>query len=148
VPSPAGKLAKILVAEPGEALQLLEAQWALLCARLARRHEPLGQLVSESVQEQPIDPCWQIPAMRLSTAVDRVSRFGCFRPTCLEQAMALQRMLERRGIGPGVIRVGVQMQEGSFIAHAWLQLGDMVLGDQPGRVKRFHQLTDVKAVRL
>ncbi len=144
--NPLRKLTRTLLSEPRAILELLEAQTALLLARLARHRTPLGRLVEESSSQSPADPRWEIPARRVSLAVDRAARLGLIRPTCLEQAMAMQRMLKRRGVEPGVIRIGVLLRDGRFAAHAWIQIGNRVLGDSSQRVSRFHRLTDVKAV--
>lgn len=145
------KLAELLVSDPRAIGELFEAQWAVVRARTARRHQPLGQLVEQEPADAlkvPPGTGWRDVVMRINDAMDRVARFGFLRPTCLEYALALQWVLRRRKIGPGVIRVGVQVRDGAFAAHAWLQLGDMVLGDSQSRVARFQHLTDVKAFRL
>lgn len=145
------KLAGLLVSDPRAIGELFEAQWAVMRARLARTHQPLGRLVEQgqgSAEAVPSGTGWREAVMRLNDAMDRVARFGVLRPTCLEYALALQWVLRRRKIGPGVIRIGVQMRDGAFAAHAWLQLGDLVLGDRQSRVARFQHLTDLKAFRL
>ena len=40
--------------------------------------------------------------------------------TCLRQALALQDMLGRRGLGTQ-LRLGVRKEAGDLLAHAWLE---------------------------
>lgn len=144
---PIRKLVTLLITDPAAITDLLEAQWELVRARLARKRQPLGQLI-EGVPNQPLPVIVEIvPAHRAADAVDRVSRLGVFRPTCLERALALQRMLHRRKLGPAVIRIGVRIRNGVFSAHAWIQLGDLVLGDDSWRAPRFQPLEDVRIVK-
>jgi hypothetical protein len=57
--------------------------------------------------------------------VDRVSEFlpGML---CLQQALALQWMLARRGVGY-TLHVGISSLEGEFRSHAWVTCNDRVL---------------------
>jgi hypothetical protein len=68
----------------------------------------------------------------VAIAVLRASRVVP-RATCLTQALAARRMLERRG-RPAVLRIGVARGT-SFEAHAWVECdGEMVIGEhEPGR---------------
>lgn len=142
------KLTRALVFDLRAVLDLVEAQWALAASRLARKRRPLGRLVTRSSGAMALGSDWEASAQSVVSAVNRAARFGLFRPTCLEYAMALQRMLHRRRIGPGVIRVGVQLRDGVFTAHAWLQLDDQVLGESLSYVSRFRLLTDVTGLEL
>jgi hypothetical protein len=86
-------------------------------------------------------------ARRLGMAVSRAARFGVFRPQCLVRSLALQRMIERRGIEGSRIRIGVR-REGErgerLAAHAWVEYGDLILGDQDSHVASFTRLADVR----
>lgn len=62
----------------------------------------------------------------LAWAVDRVGRFLPKTLNCLPQALALQRMLKRRG-ARGVIRFGMRKTPEGMTAHAWLVLNEEVL---------------------
>lgn len=74
-----------------------------------------------------------------ATAVTRriayLSRRQPSRCTCLVQAIAGLLLLARRGIGPVVIRFGVDRAGTGLEAHAWLVLGDEILlgADTAGR---------------
>ena len=69
-------------------------------------------------------------------AVHRAARYGLFRPRCLTRALALQRLLARRG-WPASLHVGVRRDRGALLAHAWVELDGAVLGDSPEHVATF-----------
>jgi hypothetical protein len=89
----------------------------------------------------------RLEAQRLSLAVQRAAEHGLFRPTCLVRSVALQRMLWRRGHHAARIQIGVQPGEDNLQAHAWVELGDLVLGDQPYHVQRFEPFGSVNVLR-
>jgi len=74
---------------------------------------------------------------RVTLAIARAAEHGLITPTCLERAVALERLLRRNGVGGGRIRVGVRWEGGQFLAHAWVELGGVVLADSPTRVRSF-----------
>lgn len=129
-----------------EVADLVVAQGLLLSARRALRRRPLGQLL------QPVDalgvvddrPC--APHVeRMATAIDRVARFGVFRPTCLVRAIALERVAS--GSEPrAAVRIGVFRKSTALLAHAWLECGGRVVGDDPVRVSRYVPLHDFTAL--
>lgn len=79
-------------------------------------------------------------ARRLALAVDRASRWGPLRPTCLTRAVALHDLLVASGLGGGEIRVGVERDRHGFAAHAWVDFEGTVLGDAPESVARYSTL--------
>lgn len=83
-------------------------------------------------------------AQRIAIAVARASRHGLFRPACLTRSLALQRLLERRGIRASRVCVGVRLEGDRFEAHAWVELGDQILGDKPEHVRGFEGLTELQ----
>jgi hypothetical protein len=85
-------------------------------------------------------------AEALALAVGRAAEFGVFRPLCLVRAVALNRVLERHGIKGSRVRVGVRMRNGRFAAHAWVEYGDRVLGDNEAHVGSFVELSEVRLV--
>jgi hypothetical protein len=132
---------------------LLEAQRALVVAQLLVWTRPVGRFV-ENVQhsapgiQEPIarhSITWR-EALRTAQAVRRVADHGLLRPKCLVRAVALSRMLEQRGISGSRVRIGVRRIDGEFEAHAWVELGQRVLGDDERHVSSFAQLLDVKVV--
>jgi hypothetical protein len=133
---------------------LIDAQRALVVAQLLVWTRPVGQFV-EDVQrsspgvQEPLgrnSKMWS-DALRTALAVRRVADHGLLRPKCLVRAVALSRMLDQRGITGSRVRVGVRRIDGEFEAHAWVELGQRVLGDDALHVSSFAQLLDVKVVR-
>lgn len=137
----------------GELRDLVLAQWLLLVARVRRRWTPLGRYVDltpAAVPDQAFtgsrDAGTGVLARRLALAIERAAEHGPVHTTCLERAIALDGLLRRHGVSAGRIRVGVRWQDGHFLAHAWVELGDMVLGDSPDRVGAFQSIADAKVV--
>lgn len=130
-----------------EILDVAEAQLALLRAQALRWLRPLGEFVevtpadglslsrASSAQRQTCD--------RLASAINRATRYGLFRPLCLTRAVALSRMLEAHGIAGHSIRIGVRRDGGAFTAHAWVELGNRVLGDTVANTLSYAPLTHV-----
>ncbi|HEX6533537.1 MAG TPA: lasso peptide biosynthesis B2 protein [Gemmatimonadaceae bacterium] len=145
------KLAKLSLREWAD---LAQAQLELIAAQFLVSTRPTGRLVSSdtppvapsatptSASPLPLDP----RAERLALAVSRAADYGIFRPLCLVRAVAINRMLERRGIHGSRIRIGVRVRRGRFMAHAWVEYGDRVIGDSEAHVDSFAELTDVKLV--
>jgi hypothetical protein len=137
-----------------EWLELLRAQRALLAAQWLKLTRPVGRLVSRSDSARPAasSPARPTPddvriAQRLALAVTRVAVHGVFHPQCLVRALALHRMLEARGIAGSRLCIGVRHHGGEFLAHAWVEYGQLVLGDDLDHVQTFAQLPDVQVVR-
>ena len=140
---------KLATLSPREWRDLLQAQLTLLWAQLLVWTRPTGRLVSHATQP-PAEPAAATPidprAFSLALAVSRAAEYGIFRPLCLVRAVALERLLEFHGIRGSRIRIGVRMRGGRFAAHAWVEYGDQVLGDDEGHVSSFAELTDVRLV--
>ena len=146
-------LRKLTRLSPREWADLIEAQLALLVAQFRVWTRPTGRLVahssdaaSESVERVPAVPPVPPRAEALALAVGRAAEFGVFRPLCLVRAVALNRVLERHGISGSRVRVGVRMRNGRFAAHAWVEYGDRVLGDNEAHVGSFVELSEVRLV--
>ncbi len=58
------------------------------------------------------------------------------RPNCLTRSVALWWILRRRGI-ESALRIGVRTAAGHLEAHAWVELGGLVLNDDPDVGERF-----------
>jgi len=132
---------------PGEFADLVVAQWYLLVALWTVRRRPKGGLL-RAVSDGHLAGGVRDDARleRLALAVDRVARFGVFRPTCLVRAVALERQIRRANAGPAVVKVGVSQTAGKLMAHAWIELEGQVIGDEPARVRRFTPLHDFSAL--
>lgn len=142
------RLAKLGLAGWGD---LLSAQTALIAAQLLVWFRPTARLVSaapfhkcdakEAVgDDQTLWPKAQSTAL----AVRRMADHGLFRPKCLVRSVALSRMLNRRGIQGSRVRVGVRLCDGQFAAHAWVELGEKVLGDDERHTNSFAHLVDLQ----
>jgi hypothetical protein len=83
---------------------------------------------------------------RVVRAVDRAARLGVFRPSCLVRSLALARLLTRRGVAGSRIRIGVRRGAAELDAHAWVELGGRVVGDDPRHTARFTPITTVAPV--
>jgi hypothetical protein len=66
-------------------------------------------------------------AQRLTRLADIAGRRGAIHATCLRQALLVHFLLRRRGLAPE-FKLGVRKQEGSFDAHAWVELQGVALG--------------------
>jgi hypothetical protein len=77
-------------------------------------------------------------------AVDRASRRGLVRATCLARSLALVRLLDRAGIAGARIKAGVLREQGRFLAHAWVELGDTILTDPASYVAKFEPWADLR----
>ncbi len=137
---------------------IARAQVALVRAQYLVRTRPTGELVAREedpatragrpapVFPQPIRSTEDALAVRLANAVERAAMYGVFRPQCLVRAVALHEMLEEDGIRGSQIRIGVGRDNGVFVAHAWVEYGDLILGDNPWRVRKYAELTGVRPV--
>jgi hypothetical protein len=132
---------KLLTLSPGEWVELWRAQWALLVARAVVRNRPIGSLATPAGEIVPPDPARLPEARRIALAVVRVARYGITRPQCLVRSVAISRLLERRGISGGIVRIGVRRKDGEFLAHAWVELCGETLGDADEHVGTFVPLT-------
>ncbi len=101
---------------------------------------------ADSASDVRLDPPVLSRAEALALAIGRAAEFGVFRPLCLVRAVALNRVLERHGIKGSRVRVGVRMRNGRFAAHAWVEYGDRVLGDNEAHVGSFVELSEVRLV--
>lgn len=144
-------LRKLLGLSPGAWADLWSAQLALIRARILLRTRPRGELLGPSSASTPVsetsDTVVASQVGRLALAVERAAEHGLFRPTCLVQAVALQRMLTSRGFAGSSVRVGVQLHQGRFLAHAWVDYRGSVLADRTWRVRRFDQLASMDVVQ-
>jgi hypothetical protein len=139
---------RLLELSPREVGDLLVAQRIILVAWLQVRRQPTGELLRR-VRQTPIADDRSLDERRLTriaVAVDRVSRFGVVRPTCLVRAIALERLVRGGKSGAAVVRVGVLRDSDAFFAHAWIEIEGRVFGDEPAYVRRFTPLHDFSAL--
>lgn len=108
---------------------LIEAACELARARLYTLRGPshcfrsLGKL--EGV-ERPGDAVDERLAIETGRIVAAAARRMPFRALCLQQAIAVRRMLTRRGV-PVVVYLGVSAKGTPRMAHAWVAAGDSII---------------------
>ena len=117
----------------------IEAAWELMCARLltlrpASVYSPaLGRLVAHDApfNGAPETDEMDAVAAEIGGVVTRVAGLLPFRARCLQQAIAVRRMLTRRDI-PAMVYLGVararqDRAEADHAAHAWVTVGARVI---------------------
>ena len=132
---------------PADWWRLWLGQVALLRALRDVRNRPQGELVrresppgvSPAVTERE-----RQAARAIALGVSRAGSYGLFTPTCLVKSMAITRRLEDEQIAGGVLRVGVARRSGQFVAHAWVEFGGEVIGDDASSVERYQPLDDLQ----
>ncbi|MBL8134466.1 MAG: lasso peptide biosynthesis B2 protein [Anaerolineae bacterium] len=75
-------------------------------------------------------------ARRIARMVNAAARYSPYKANCLKRSLALWWLLRRRGIDSDV-RIGVRKAEGTFQAHAWVEMGGVVVNDSPRFVGAF-----------
>jgi hypothetical protein len=121
-------------------LLALEAAWELLRARIltlrpATVYSPaLGRLVETDPPGGPLSDGRE--AEEIGHVVEIVGRWMPFRALCLQQAIAVRRMLDRRGI-PAMVYLGIARDradraqaELGRAAHAWVTVGSRVVSGE------------------
>ena len=125
------------------------AQLALLRAQREMRTLPTGEIVRQEAAPVATDSSDRVDvARRIALAVNRAAVYGVFRPKCLVRSRALRQLLEEEGVHGAHVRVGVMLSNGRFRAHAWVEYGGQVVGDDPVHVARFNPITGVEVAGL
>jgi hypothetical protein len=127
---------------------LLRAQVALLRSQFDVWTRAEGTLVrpEESAPGAPPNPADAPRARQRALAINRAGLYGVFRPQCLVRSLALHRMLERDRVMGSVVRVGVQLRNGAFVAHAWVEYDGEALGEDTQSLRRFEPLDNVSLI--
>lgn len=115
-------------------------QVALIRALRDVRDRPQGELTRKDAQvagPHPVSPGERARARLVVLGVTRAAAYGLFTPTCLVKSMAISQRLKDAGISGAVLRVGVARRSGQFVAHAWVELGGEVIGDDASSVERY-----------
>jgi len=104
-----------------------EAAWWLLLARGCLLFRP-GLALTRKRAVAPRAKPRPDTGVRFARAVQRAARHLPFRPTCLEEALALERLLHRAGLDASLV-LGVRRAGTTIEAHAWLEhQGHTLLG--------------------
>jgi hypothetical protein len=129
--------------------ELMRAQVALLRAQREMRTLPTGEIVlQETAPVDAYEADRADDARRIALAVSRAAEYGVFRPKCLVRSRALRQLLVSAGVRGASVRVGVLLANGQFRAHAWVEYGGAVVGDDPAHVARFNPITGVEVAAL
>ena len=131
-------------------IALWKAQVALLRAQRELRRRPTGEFVRDASGDRPpltaVDRTDDV--RRLAIALRRAASFGLFRPLCLVRSLGLRLLLEDAGISGAVVRVGVKVVDGHFIAHAWVEYNGAVVGDDPDVVASYQPLRGIEVAEF
>jgi hypothetical protein len=100
--------------------------------------EPRGRATGDRIDD----------ARRIALAVTRAATFGLFRPKCLVKSRALRKLLDEAGVDGAQVKVGVQLVDGRFFAHAWVEYAGQVVGDDPAAVARFVPMPGIQVAAL
>lgn len=68
--------------------------------------------------------------------IDLAARRGVFKANCLHRSLVLWWMLEMRGIR-SELKFGARRLDGSFEAHAWVELDGRIINDAPDIREQF-----------
>ena len=146
---PLRKLHKLRKISFSQGRDILRAQMALFAASRTVRKRPLGDLVTVAEDSaSATDAQGRERSERIAWSVVQAANHGLLPATCLVRSVAIQRMLDREGLPPGEIRVGVKWDDGGFSAHAWVEQGERILGDTRRHVRQFDPVTDMRLVRF
>jgi hypothetical protein len=69
------------------------------------------------------------------------------RSTCLRRSVTLLREMDRLGL-EGTMHIGVRRDEATMSAHAWVQVGKMVVNDDNALVARYAEISVGDVERL
>ena len=78
-------------------------------------------------------------AERVGDVFGRVARHAMLAPNCLHRALALQRMLRRRGVA-ATLRIGIGRRPHFLPGHAWVDVDGRVVNDREEVVTRYEPL--------
>ncbi len=106
-------------------------------AELARARLALTRITPRKVQDlNQSAACVGLPstppdeaqtARCIAFVIPRVAALLPWRADCLIQAIAAQRWLRRQGVTSQIVIGTKRGDDGEFLAHAWLKLGDRII---------------------
>ena len=116
----------LLISKPRKRL-LLEAAWSLLLARLKLRCFSFSRLATTFSLPTKCPELTGSPrglvCSEVGSAVERMAGLLPGRTACFPRAIATQAMLRRRGVST-TLYYGAR-DDGSLVAHVWIQDGDV-----------------------
>lgn len=75
-------------------------------------------------------------AKAIANLVEIASRYGLYKPNCLQKSLLLWWFLQRRGIA-SELRIGVRKKETLLEAHAWVEFQGWILNDRSDVDRQF-----------
>ena len=101
----------------------------------------LDHLVTDGVHD--FQTVQAIPfSQRLHRLVELASRLHILPMTCLPRAVTLQGMLKRHAI-PSLLRIGVARAPAGMLAHAWVEVAGVPIGEADDVAERFSLLEHI-----
>jgi hypothetical protein len=97
-----------------------------------------------SAAAQPVGPSAFAHAARDARVIEWAAHWQLLRTHCLERSAVLHLWLRRAGL-PSELRIGVRRQGSGVAAHAWVELGGIVVNDRPASLTRFTPLFSQRA---
>jgi hypothetical protein len=116
----------------GAVVDVAFAAWELWRVRRQLRSTEVGGLIEPASEARA--PAGRVvraeleEARRWARAVARAQRIPWARNACLGRSLALERLLRKHGVADSCICIGVQAGD-AFGAHAWVEVGGVVVGD-------------------
>lgn len=110
----------------GLALMLVPIHASLLAFGYTRTRQWLERLSAAPNRRTPSSSD-MTEACRLAELASIAGRHGLVDASCLRQSLLVYFLLRRRSLAPALM-LGVRRQGSEMDAHAWVQLGDMALG--------------------
>ena len=81
-------------------------------------------------------------SQRLNRLVELASRLHILPMTCLPRALTLQGLLKRHNI-PSLLRIGVARVPAGVLAHAWVEVAGVPMGEAEDVDERFSLLKNI-----
>jgi hypothetical protein len=113
---------------------VLRAACALAWYRVALAFLPVRSLAASRAARQSAAPAGFTPAEAAWAVRAVANRIPGTR--CLARALALRSLLRRAGF-EAELRMGVRLEDGRLLAHAWIDCGAQALDDDPQVALRY-----------
>lgn len=141
---------RLLQLEGAERMMLLRAYFWLAFASVVLRF-PAGRksFQQDLVASAGATGSTHLEDLRRARAymhwIDVAARHHVVSARCLHKSVALHRWLRWDGV-PSALRIGVRKESNQLQAHAWVELGGVVVNDTPDAVSPFAPLVTSGAV--
>jgi hypothetical protein len=127
--------AGVILARAGAAIVLVDV--SLRLGGVSRALNGAGETPDGAAQ--PVDASALRRAERYARGIATAARHHPVRARCLHRALVLHRWLRREGL-PSELRIGVQHVNGTFNAHAWVELEGRAVGESAAMLAAFAPL--------